>query len=113
MKIKDGWKVVREWRRGNGKLISARGLGEVHTYSYKKFIKPREGCGPFAVFKTKLAAREWYCSIDQKVVKCKYVESPEEDLYCPGTCRYEIRRNYGFARLPLGTVLASRVKLVR
>ncbi len=107
MKVLDGWKVVRQcW--GNRGFKSALDHGAVHIYSFRKFVKPMKGCGPFAVFKTKLAAVRFRDG-NQMVVKCKYVKSSEGNLYYYSE---GIKLRLWFD-IPAGTVLASKVKLVR
>ena len=108
---KKGWKVV-DRTRGMGSWSCLFEFRNVF-YLMNEWVKPQKGCGPLCVFETKLDALRFLgikqsdsYMIKRYVFPCLYYESKkkfphDENKWC------------GVSVLPPGTVLASRVMLIK
>lgn len=105
-----GYKVVREFE---GALRSCSDMGMPITYKLRRITKRPDRCGPLALFRHEWAARyfgttmSFGASKDQFiVVECQYAPSVDRKLW----------NDLGMVLdwpLPLNTVLADKVKLLR
>ena len=99
-------------RNQDGHRVSATSIGKVTSYKPKTWVKPHEGCGPFATFSTLNRAREfydlsmfgaveiWKCRIKQSKGSCLYYHYHGDKL----TMKLE--------STPRGTELAAQVMLI-
>ena len=102
-KWEDGWKVVHKDDK-SGKMYSAIASNLVE-YRFNEITRPRKGCGPLAVYKTRRQARQFI--FGNMVVRCQYIPSKH-------TCIWNRRPGHReLSTLPDGTVLADAVRLVR
>jgi len=97
-----GFKVVKKQS-----LVSAIIQGKDCTLQYKvnKWIKSRKGCGPLCVFNTIENAKDFKWD-NHTIYECLYEKSNEHKVYCGNEER-------SIFSLPQGTVLATKVKLIR
>ena len=127
--IEPGYKVVRQTISCTGasmrgyKSVAAPGPAVV-IYRIGEWAEPNPGCGPLAVFRTASDASGFWLSIYDReglvVLPCEFepvtrvvFPSPSNApyvLWCAGSVYPQ--RGKGATELPLGTALASRVKLV-
>jgi len=104
-KWEKGWKVVR--RNKERQMRSATVWGRVLRYYYNRTTKPKFGCGPLAMFRTRKAAREWSKNNRWLIVrKCIYLPSKDTKLWTVG-------REYHLNYCPEGTVLADAIRLIK
>jgi hypothetical protein len=97
MAIREGWKVLakRRWSA----WITGRGTGGAIQYPARKWVKPRRGCGPLAVFDNEDSAKDFADYWGGTVHSCQFKSSrsqflwtvrqpkPEKPLFYPsGTC---------------------------
>lgn len=104
-KSKIGVKACRQEPDG---LVSAFCDGKVVGYEIGKWTKRPEKCGPLAIFDTLKSAVYFMDSIytDKIYFQCKYKKSKE-------TVLYNDRGYHTRTKLPQGTILADKVKLIR
>lgn len=85
--------------------------GNVIFYKFEKWVDRPDECGPLAVFKYKKDAIDFVLrysfefDVDDFIVKCDYIRSTDTILWND--------RKYTKKDLPVGTVLADRVKIKR
>ena len=102
IKYTTGYKVVKK-----RSLISCVIVGKniARQYKVNKWVKPVKGNGPLCVFNTIENARNFKWDL-HTIYECLYEKSPEHRVYCS----VEKRNIFD---LPQGTVLATKVKLLR
>ena len=101
-KYETGYKVVKKQS-----LVSAIIQGKDCALQYKvnKWIKSRKGCGPLCVFNTIENAKDFKWD-NQTIYECLYEKSNEHKVYCGNGER-------SIFSLPQGTILATKVELIR
>jgi len=114
-RYKKGIKVC--YKNDLGKYQSASLLGKNTNYELKKWTERTEGNGPFAVFdgikNAKLFIRRLKAILGIfSVFKCKYKKSKEKVLYYVSMLGNK-KINNGLDKLPEGTILADRVKILK
>lgn len=109
MKIKRGWKCVTTdgWGRLYSHLHPSLPRTAVRRYRINKWVSPKSGCGPLAVFSDRPAALR-FCGFPHPR-PCLYVEAKTKILGLWYTDMYGDRE--GRIDLPEGTCLASKVML--
>ena len=107
-KYKKGYKVVT--RRT---LMSCNMLTLFGSVKYKvdKWVKPVKGFGPLCVFNTIEDAEYFNHYMLDSIYECFYEESKKDVIYYISNLGNIVKR--GLESLPTGTVLATRVKLIR
>ena len=100
--MKKGYKVVRK-RTLLSYIIN--GIGDVLRYKVNKWIKPRKGCGPICIFNTIEDAKKFKRD-NHTIYECLYERSPEHRVY-------NGNEGESIFHLPRGTILATKVKLLR
>jgi hypothetical protein len=102
-----GYKVVVFSFDNNYESATISGIANV-IYFVDKWVEPRMGNGPLAVFDT-FEDAESFASHEEKIFECKYVPSEEKILWrWHGS--YELFAKGDF---PPGTVLADKVMLLK
>lgn len=123
-KIKKGFKVIRpdDRRSAIARGLSFEQLSSV-VYVRNRWVKPRKGCGPLCVFKTREFAENFAGIRNLVVVKCEYKPSTEQlvwyrrrsQRWSVAACRWYnrlVRRDARLEMLPTNTALASEVRCV-
>ena len=102
VKYETGYKVVKK-----RSLVSAIMMwtGNELQYKINEWIKPKKGCGPLCVFNTIEDAKNFKWS-DHIIYECLYEKSLEHKVYIGN----EVKTIFD---LPQGTVLATKVQLIR
>jgi hypothetical protein len=81
MAIRQGWKVLEDGRRSCWAKLSEGGI----VYPLRRWVKPRKGCGPLAVFADREMARIWAGSASWSssltVHRCEYKPSRFRHLW--------------------------------
>jgi len=105
-KYETGYKVVRK-----RSLVSAVIEGRDKSLQYKinEWTKPVKGFGPLCVFDTIEDAKDFKWDNDT-IYECLYEKSSEHKVYFHSGQRREERNIF---YLPKGTILATKVKLLR
>jgi len=115
MKIEEGYKVIH--KHINGQRVSCiYGIASTVYYIPDKFVEPRDGEGPLAVFRSLKDVRN-FCRFPNKnreIWKCEYEPSTGKNLFSY-KCEWMRgkRKERHIVNLPLGTKLARRVKLIK
>ena len=104
---KTGFKVVKK-RSLTSAVISGKDCAL--KYKVNKWVKPIEGNGPLCVFNSIEDAEDLNYHMLDSIYECLYEESKENTIYI--ATNNEIS-NKKLENLPRGTVLATKVKLLR
>ena len=107
-KYETGYKVVRK-----RSLVSAVIEGRDKSLQYKinEWTKPVKGFGPLCVFDTIEDAEIFNYHMLDSIYECLYEESKKDAIYYINSWKNIIKKGLEF--LPRGTVLATKVKLLR
>ena len=108
IKYTTGYKVVKK-----RSLISCVIVGKniARQYKVNKWVKPVKGNGPLCVFNTIEDAEYFNHYMLDSIYECFYEESKKDVIYYISNLGNIVKR--GLESLPTGTVLATRVKLIR
>lgn len=77
-------------------------------YYFSKWAKPKKGCGPLCVFSNYEDAEIFRGDLQLFIYECLYVPSPIQNNIV-----WDKNYKYNEYKLPRGTVLATRVKLLK
>lgn len=113
-KTKKGIKICRI--EDDGKIVSAFNDGKIVVYKKKKWIERPKKCGPLAVFDSIESAETFLDTvgfIKRILFYCKYKPSKENILYSPYWHWSKERKIKQKKRLPIGTKLANKVKILK
>ena len=107
-KYETGYKVVRK-----RSLISCTVIGKNIAVRYKinEWVKPIKDCGPFCVFNTIEDAERFNHQMLASIYECLYERSSDRYVYIQ--IPYTAPEARPLLDLPTGTVLATKVKLIR
>jgi len=106
IKYETGYKVVKK-----RSLISCiiAGKNIARQYKLNEWVKPIKDNGPLCVFNTIEDAKDFKCN-NNTIYECLYEKSSEHKVYFHSGQRREERNIF---YLPKGTVLATKVKLLK
>ena len=104
IKYTTGYKVVKK-----RSLISCVIVGKniARQYKINKWVKPTKGNGPLCVFNTIEDARNFAWDF-HTIYECLYERSKERTVYVSNSSE-----GRSLFLLPTGTILATKVKLIR
>jgi hypothetical protein len=107
-----GYKVL--YRNFGGSLESATSCAERHEYPQNEMIRPKHGCGPFAVFGQLHHAERFRQSNNPthlEVWRCTYEPSNEKKMYRPAPFTIADTEFLTLNSAPEGTKLASSITI--
>jgi hypothetical protein len=111
--IKKGWKLVWYANELKDYYRSALGDYKANRYHLGKWTEPRKGWGPLCVFNTKRNAtmfRKKLMAPHYAIMRCEYEPSNSDKIWRKMLTCTEVRL---LCEAPYGTVLATRVRLLR
>jgi hypothetical protein len=113
--IKLGYKVCRiNGRMTNFPLGSISTDGEQIEYKKGEWVEPNPGCGPLAVFKSRIAAilyKKNFAGISGRIFRCLYEPTKGDALFTPYTKSLitDLEEKHRFFIMKGHTKLAKRV----
>ena len=106
-KYKMGYKVVKRYTLKSAIINFDGQIGTVR-YKINEWVKPRKGCGPLCVFSYNgIDNAKLFAGFSDSIYVCLYEQSEKSKVYTND------KRDVGLDGLPFGTILASKVKLIR
>ena len=104
-------------------VVMVKWTGRV-LYPVNEWVEPKDDCGPLALFDVLEDALKFHDYMKSSIFpplrlfKCEYEPSHETEIWHILTCNFNgtwknVRSGTGLVKLPEGTVLASRVKLLK
>ena len=103
IKYKKGYKVVQKRT-----LLSCSILSRGIKYKINEWVRPNIYCGPLCVFDSLSDAKGFYSHNTDTIYECLYKSDTLK-----GSVYLEDLSYLNFDHLPYGTVLASKVKLIK